>query len=72
MREALRLAPPAPFRGVTPLEDTLLKDGTYAVTKDQAILINVYACQRDPKVWGEDVRRIPCCLKPDVRLLMIM
>ena len=72
MREALRLAPPAPFRGVTPLEDTLLKDGTYSVTKDQAILINVYACQRDPKVWGEDVSCIPRCLRLDVRLMRII
>lgn len=57
MREALRLAPPAPFRGITPLEDTTLKNGTYAVNKDQAILINVYASQRDPNVWGEDVSK---------------
>lgn len=55
MREALRLAPPAPARGITALQDTTLKNGTYAVAKDELILLDVYNCHRDPKLWGEDV-----------------
>ncbi len=55
MRETLRLSPTAPFRGIAALEDTTLKNGSYAVEKDVTILLNVLMCQRDPKLWGADV-----------------
>ncbi|KAI0690214.1 cytochrome P450 [Cytidiella melzeri] len=55
MRETLRLAPPAPLRAVTPLEDTTLDDGKWAVEKDPSkIWCNIFAIQRDPAVWGPD------------------
>ncbi|CAL1708234.1 unnamed protein product [Somion occarium] len=54
MRETLRLAPTAPMRSAAPLEDTTLKNGTYAVEKNQPIVINIFVAHRDPKVWGED------------------
>ncbi|KAH9948045.1 bifunctional P-450/NADPH-P450 reductase [Amylocystis lapponica] len=54
MRESLRLGPTAPARPVTPIEDTTLLGGKYAVHKDVTIMVNVMQAQRDPKVWGED------------------
>ena len=59
MRESLRLGPTAPMRGVTPLEDTVIGGGKYAVEKGTSVLVHVYATHRDPKVWGEDVRVPP-------------
>ena len=59
MRETLRLAPSAPMRAVTSLEETTLKNGTYAISKDQTVLMNNFIIHRDPKVWGEDVRKYP-------------
>ena len=56
MRESLRLGPTAPMRGVTPLEDTVIGGGKYAVEKGTSVLVHVYATHRDAKVWGEDVR----------------
>ena len=55
MREALRLGPPAPVRGVAPFEDVTLKGGKYAVKKGENITILEVVMMRDPKVWGEDV-----------------
>ena len=55
MREAMRLGPTAPLRVVAPLESTTLKNGTYALEKDQVIVVGTYMSQRDPKVWGPDV-----------------
>ncbi len=55
MRETLRLSPTAPFRGIAALEDTTLKNGSYAVEKDVSILLNITMSQRDPKIWGVDV-----------------
>ena len=57
MRETLRLAPTAPNRTVSPLEDTTLK-GKYYVEKGTLIYMNIYNMHRDPKVWGEDVCNI--------------
>ena len=55
MRETLRLAPTAPMRSVSSLEDTTLKNGTYVVQKGQLIATNLYTIHRDPAVWGENV-----------------
>lgn len=55
MRETLRLSPTAPFRGIAPLEDVTLKNGTYAVEKDVSMLLNITMTQRDSKIWGADV-----------------
>ena len=57
MRETLRLAPSAPVRSVTPLEDSILGGGKYVVEKDIPITCGIYMIHRDPKVWGEDVSR---------------
>ena len=56
MRESLRLAPTAPGRMVSPIQDTTLQDGRYAIAKDTLVFCNLYKAQRDPKVWGDDVR----------------
>jgi cytochrome P450 len=56
LREALRLSPPIPGRGVVSNEDTTLRKGKYAVEKDQLIIILQSLAHRDPEVWGEDVR----------------
>lgn len=55
MREALRLSPTAPIRVVLAHEDTTL-GGKYFVAKGAKILVNIDSAQRDPKVYGEDVR----------------
>lgn len=56
MREALRLAPTAPARGVIVLEDTHLANGKYFVKAGTPIVVNTWVYQKDPKVWGDDVR----------------
>ena len=56
MREALRLAPTAPLRSTSPHEETVIGGGKYILEKDARVLCNIYVIQRDPKVWGEDVR----------------
>ena len=44
------------MRAATPLEDTTLDGGKYAVEKDSTkILCNIYQIHRDPAVWGADV-----------------
>ncbi|PSR72168.1 hypothetical protein PHLCEN_2v11960 [Hermanssonia centrifuga] len=53
LRETLRLAPTAPLRSITPLEDTIV-GGKYAVAKDTTITCEIFMAHRDPKVWGED------------------
>lgn len=73
MRETLRLAPSAPFRSATPLEDTTLADGKYAVEADTTIVCGIYMIHRDRKLWGDDVGRLRsileflelnCCVRP--------
>ncbi|KAG7093355.1 hypothetical protein E1B28_007036 [Marasmius oreades] len=54
MRETLRLSPTAPMRAVTPLEDTTLLNGKYAVKAGQPISVNSWMLHRDPAVWGDD------------------
>ncbi|KAJ7622599.1 fatty acid hydroxylase [Mycena polygramma] len=54
MRETLRLAATAPIRQTSPLADTTIGGGKYALKKDSAILIHVWELHRDPAIWGED------------------
>lgn len=58
MRETLRLYPTAPGRVASPLQDTTLDGGKFAVKKGDSILILVGPMQRDPSVWGKDVRAV--------------
>ncbi|KAE9403346.1 cytochrome P450 [Gymnopus androsaceus JB14] len=54
MRETLRLAPTAPMRTVTALEDTHLANGKYFIKSGSLLAVNTWVYQKDPKVWGED------------------
>ncbi|KAF9263922.1 cytochrome P450 [Marasmius fiardii PR-910] len=54
MRESLRLSPTVSMRSVTPLEDTTLSNGKYAVKAGTALSVNIYMLHRDPAVWGDD------------------
>lgn len=58
MRESLRLSPTASARAVAAKEDTIIRgsNGAYLVKKDQTIVVHPSESQRDPLVWGEDVR----------------
>ena len=56
MRETLRLQPPATARTVTPLEDTTIGGGKYAVKAGTPLVVQVWVAMKDPKVWGEDAR----------------
>lgn len=60
MRETLRLTPTAPARTVAPFEDTTI-GGKYLIHKGESIIVNTYDCQRDKKVWGQDVRESCAC-----------
>ena len=51
MQKTLRLAPSAPMSAVTSLEEMTLKNGTYAISKGQAVLMNNLMIHQDPKVW---------------------
>jgi len=51
LKEALRLWPPAPAYGVTPLNDEVI-GGKYKLKKDTFVLVHVLALHRDPNVWG--------------------
>ncbi|KAJ7882007.1 cytochrome P450 [Mycena olivaceomarginata] len=57
MRETLRLYPTAPGRVASPLQDTTLDGGKFAVKKGDSILILVGPMQRDPSVWGKDAEQ---------------
>ena len=56
MREILRFRPPAQSRFVHCLEPTTIGNGKYALTPDDHIMLNVASTNRDPAVWGDDVR----------------
>ena len=56
LRETLRVHPPVVVRTVRCLEPTTIGNGKYAVTPDDKITINVISANRDPAVWGDDVR----------------
>ncbi|KAK7438635.1 hypothetical protein VKT23_017968 [Stygiomarasmius scandens] len=53
MRETLRLAPTAPARTVTPVEDVVL-GGKFFIKAGTSVMIQSWMSQRDPAVWGED------------------
>jgi cytochrome P450 / NADPH-cytochrome P450 reductase len=51
LKEALRLWPPAPAYGISPLKDETI-GGQYKLKKNTFITILVLALHRDPSVWG--------------------
>ena len=52
LKEALRLWPPAPAYGISPLKDETIGAGKYKLKKGTFITILVTALHRDPTVWG--------------------
>ena len=52
LKEALRLWPPAPAYGITPLQNETLGGGKYKLRKNTFITVLVMALHRDPSVWG--------------------
>jgi cytochrome P450/NADPH-cytochrome P450 reductase len=51
LKEALRLWPPAPAYGVSPLKDETI-GGRYHLKKGTFVTVLVLALHRDPSVWG--------------------
>src|ERR1700742_2558818 len=51
LKEALRLWPPAPAYGISPLADETI-GGKYKLRKNTFITVLVMALHRDPSVWG--------------------
>src|SRR5438552_9139968 len=51
LKEALRLWPPAPAYGISPLQDETI-GGKYKLKKYTFITVLVLALHRDPSVWG--------------------
>jgi cytochrome P450/NADPH-cytochrome P450 reductase len=51
LKEALRLWPPAPAYGISPLQDEII-GGKYKLRKNTFITVLVLALHRDPSVWG--------------------
>jgi cytochrome P450/NADPH-cytochrome P450 reductase len=51
----MRLFPPAPRRSVTPIKDTTLGNGKYAIKAGTTCTTMTIAVHRDPLIWGEDV-----------------
>ncbi len=51
LKESLRMWPPAPAYGVTPLKDETI-GGKYKLRKGTFVTILVMALHRDPSVWG--------------------
>src|SRR5438445_3722931 len=51
LKEALRLWPPAPAYGISPLQDETI-DGKFRLRKNTFITVLVLALHRDPSVWG--------------------
>jgi len=51
LKEALRMWPPAPAYGITPLNDEII-GGKYRLKKNTFITVLVLALHRDPSVWG--------------------
>src|SRR6202521_478409 len=51
LKEALRLWPPAPAYGISPLSDETI-GGQYKLRKNTFITVLVLALHRDPSVWG--------------------
>jgi cytochrome P450/NADPH-cytochrome P450 reductase len=51
LKEALRLWPPAPAYGISPLQDETI-GGKYKLKKNTFVTVLVLALHRDPGVWG--------------------
>jgi cytochrome P450 / NADPH-cytochrome P450 reductase len=51
LKEALRMWPPAPAYGISPLNDEII-GGKYKLKKNTFITVLVLALHRDPSVWG--------------------
>src|ERR1700719_2373749 len=51
LKEALRLWPPAPAYGISPLKDEII-GGKYKLKKGTFVLVHLMALPRDPSVWG--------------------
>src|SRR6202158_5311144 len=51
LKEALRLWPPAPAYGLTPLKDEII-GGKYKLKKGTFVFVHLMALHRDPSVWG--------------------
>jgi cytochrome P450 / NADPH-cytochrome P450 reductase len=51
LKEALRLWPPAPAYGISPLRDETI-GGQYKLRKNTFVLVLALALHRDPSVWG--------------------
>src|ERR1700676_4727373 len=51
LKEALRLWPPAPAYGISPLSDETI-GGKYKLKKNTFVTVLVLALHRDPSVWG--------------------
>jgi cytochrome P450/NADPH-cytochrome P450 reductase len=60
LKEALRLWPPAPAYGISPLSDETI-GGKYKLKKNTFITVLVLALHRDPSVWGPN----PDAFDPD-------
>ncbi|OAF03517.1 NADPH--cytochrome reductase [Bradyrhizobium centrolobii] len=54
LKEALRLWPPAPAYGISPLNDETIGGGKYRLKKGTFTTILVTALHRDPSVWGHN------------------
>ncbi len=52
LKESLRLWPPAPAYGISPLKDETIGGGKYKLRKGTFTTILVTALHRDPSVWG--------------------
>ena len=61
LKEAIRLDPTAPLRSVIAEGDQVIGDGKYFIPNGHPVAINTYVSQKDPKVWGEDVRVLARC-----------
>src|SRR5687768_5988438 len=53
LKEALRLWPPAPAYGISPLKDETI-GGKYHLKKNTFVTVLVMALHRDPSVWGSN------------------
>ncbi|HET7888318.1 MAG TPA: cytochrome P450 [Bradyrhizobium sp.] len=60
LKEALRMWPPAPAYGITPLNDEVI-GGKYRLKRNTFITVLVLALHRDPSVWGPN----PDAFNPD-------
>jgi len=64
MRETLRLAPTAPARSVRALHEETLGNGKHSIPTDANLVVHTWIMQKDPAIWGEDVRHYGCTFSP--------